>query len=331
MDRMLEYIRKLPDEIEEGLNFPIPDVSFDGIDSVVFTGMGGSAIAGDLVKTLLSEDGEIRFETVRDYHLPPYADEGTLVIAISYSGNTEETLSATHDALNRKTRLIAITSGGKLEELAISENFPLIKIPSGLPPRAALGWLFTPLLRIFVPLKGAKVYIDALKSLPSFLRKLREEMEDLDSLARDLADKFYLRIPVIYSSTRLSAVAMRWKTQINENSKAFAHTALLPELDHNEISGIKNPEERIEILWLVFLKDKEDEERVKLRMEYTAEILRDSVMGISFIEPVGENFLERIFYFIFLGDYVSFYLAQNYGEDSVAIPRIDELKRRLAE
>lgn len=328
--KMLEYIRKLPDEIEEGLNFPVPEVNFNKIDSIIFTGMGGSAIAGDLVKTILSKEGCIKFETVRDYTLPSYVDENTLVIAASYSGNTEETLSTAKDAIRRKSILVALTSGGKLEELAKREDIPLIKIPSGLPPRAALGWLFTPLLRLFEPLEVAMKQIESLKKLPEYLRELRDKMEDINSLARSLADKFYLRIPVIYSSSFLLPVATRWQTQINENSKAFAHIAPLPEMNHNEISGIKNPSERIEILWLVFLRDEDDNERIKIRMKHTANILRDYVMGITFVDSEGSNLLERIFYLIFLGDYISLYLAQNYGEDPVAIPRIDELKRRLS-
>ncbi len=331
MPDMLKLIRKLPDEIEEAFEFNIPKIDLSGIKNIIFGGMGGSAISGDLARLFLSSL-PIPMETVRDYELPSYVDSNSFVVVSSYSGNTEETISIYKNALSRGATILSITSGGKLAALSEENKTPLVKIPSGFPPRTALGYLFIPIIMALHE-NGIKVteLIEQLKALPNFLRKLQEEFESLDSLALELSEKFYLRIPVIYSSRRLYPVAMRWKTQINENAKAFVHIADLPELDHNEITGVDKPEDEVEQLWVVFLRDEDDHERIRLRMEFTADIIRDSVMGITFVDSRGSNPVERIFYLIYLGDYLSYFLSNNYQVDPIAIPRIDELKRRLAQ
>lgn len=327
MEKMLTLIRTLPSQIEEALKTELPKIP-DNIKRVFFSGMGGSAIAGDIVRSLLLDSG-VEVDVIRDYTLPPYVDRDSLLIAISYSGNTEETISVFEEAIKRKIPSVSISSGGKLKEISQDAGVPHIEVKGGLPPRTALGYLFTYSLRLLAPLEGVSTLIEYVRGLPEFLLSLQKELEDEESEARELADRFYLRIPVIYSSSRLFPVAFRWKTQINENAKAFVHVAVFPEMNHNEISGIKNPEEKVEMLWLVFLRDEEDHPRIKLRMKLTADILRDSVMGLTFVDSKGRNPIERIFHLIYLGDYVSYYLSKYYNEDPIAIPRIDILKERL--
>ena len=330
MSDMLELIRKLPDEIEEAFKFDIPVIDLSCVHHVIFGGMGGSAISGDLARIFLG-NFPLPMETVRDYELPAYVGKDSLVIVSSYSGNTEESISLYKEALERGSQVLSITSDGELARLSEENGTPIVKIPGGFPPRAALGYLFVPIIRIFDE-GGMKIpeLIGQLRKLPDYLRKLQGEFESLDSLPLELSEKFYLRFPVIYTSRRLRPVAMRWKTQINENAKAFAHIDELPELDHNEITGMEYPRERVEQLWVVFIDDEDDHPRTKLRMQYTADIIRSSVMGISFVASKGDNLVERVFYLLYLGDYISLYLAKNYQVDPIAIPRIDELKRRLA-
>ncbi len=326
---MLELIKKLPDEIEEALNFDLPD--FSGVDNVVFGGMGGSGISGDLVASYFFDYGK-PLVSVHDYQLPGFAGRGTLVIVTSYSGNTEEALSIYQDAREKGCHILAISSDGKLLEWAKSDGVPFVKIPEGFPPRTALGWLFVP---SFLTVAGIVTgddtpYRNELKRVAEYLRNLQKEFEDIDSVAHDLANKFYLRIPVIYSSPRFYPAVFRWKTQINENAKAFAHVAELPEMDHNEITGLIEPRDLVENLWVVFVEDQDDNDRVKLRIKETEDLIKDSVMGTTVLKTRGESLLARLFYTIYLGDYISYFLSINYNQDPIAIPRIDELKRRLS-
>ena len=326
---MLELIKKLPDEIEEALEFDLPE--FKGVKNIVFGGMGGSGISGDLVSAYFS-DAKIPMKSVHDYDIPHYVDKDSLVVVTSYSGNTEEALSIFEKAISKGARVMAISSDGKLETAAKGKGIPFIKIPSGFPPRTALGWLFVPSFLTVAAILGKDVedLKKQLRNVADFLRRLQPEFEDLDSLAHDLANKFYLRIPVVYSSSKFYPTVYRWKTQINENAKAFAHVAELPEMDHNEITGLINPKELVELLWVVFIMDRDDHERVKIRVKETEDLIKDSVMGTTVIEPEGETLLERMFYVIYLGDYISYFLSLNYNVDPVSIPRIDELKRRLS-
>lgn len=326
---MLELIRSLPDQIEQAQGYEIPYMKKP--KKIFICGMGGSAISGDIVKLIASKSATA-VEVVRDYALPAHATEEDLLIASSYSGNTEETVSAFLDGLSKKLQTFVISSGGKLIELARENKVPYVKIPEGYPPRTALGYLLTPLVKLFYNLglideETAKSYAQ----IPQLLRTLQPEMESEESLAIKLAAKYYMRIPVIYSSTRLYPVALRWKAQINENSKAFCHTMEFPEMNHNEINGIKNPMNRCENLWITFLVDPDDNPRIKLRFEITKELIESSVQGYSFVEPKGDDPVKRIFYLLYLGDYVSYFLAKYYNEDPIDIPRISELKRRLSQ
>ncbi len=326
MERMHQLIRAFPDQIEEALKFAIPDPWPEKPSAIVFTGMGGSAIAGALVGSLMA-DAPVPVVSHPTYGLPAFVDSRTWVFVTSYSGNTEEALSSFDEALERGARIFALSSDGQLEKKAQEHGVPFVKIPAGLPPRAALGYLFTPIYRF---LQQAGYLEEDLTPLPDFLRTLREELEFEDSLARDLANKFYLRLPVIYASLRFYPVAHRWNTQINENSKALAHTAAFPEMNHNEITGLIHPEDLVESVWAVFLHFPEDHPRIELRMKETADLISESVLGITHVYPWGETALEHLMSLLYLGDYVSLYLAQAYNQDPVAIPRIDELKRRLS-
>jgi glucose/mannose-6-phosphate isomerase len=328
MNDMLEFIRKMPDEIEESLSFEIPRINPEGVKRLLFLGMGGSAVSADLALACLDDLG-IPGEPVRGYEVPPYVDGSTLAFVTSYSGNTEETLSAFEEAVNAGATVVALTTGGKLGSRAEETGVPVIRIPAGLPPRAALGWLFPPILLVLGKCGLIRDRSGELRALANHLRALRTEFEGPESLPRELAEKFYLRFPLLYASSRLFPVANRWRTQINENAKAFAHVAELPEMNHNEIAGIKNPTSRLESCWAVFLTDPDDHRRVRLRVRETESLIRDSVMGTTFVESRGDTRLERTFHLLYLGDYVSLYLAQSYGEDPVKIERIDELKRRL--
>lgn len=331
MKKMIEYIREMPEHIENALASSEVKLNFKP-DKVVFSGMGGSAIAGDLISRILLEDRGVLSWVVRDYSVPGFVNENTLFVATSYSGNTEETLSAYEDAKSKKAKIVCITSGGELEKRAKKDGFPVIKVPQGYPPRAALGYLFTFSLKLLVD-NGilTRDLLEEMKTVINFLKDLRKEFESQENIARKIADKFYNRIPLIYTQSRFRPVAERWRAQINENAKSFAHSSELSEMNHNEIAGLLHPENLLKQFFAVYLDDGSLHERIKLRYILTDDLTRHSISGSLTVQAEGDSMLMRLFYLIYLGDYVSVYLADYYKEDAVKIERISELKRRLSQ
>ncbi len=323
---MIELIRQVPDQIEGSFRLEIPRIEAKR-GRIYICGMGGSAAAGDILRALAPETP---IEVLRDYHLPGFMCEDDAVVAVSYSGNTEETLSAYSQAIAKGAAMLAIASGGKLLEAAKNDGVPHIVIPGGLPPRCALGWLLSPLLLALARAGIIPASLEEdLKSAPDFLRDQLPTLEGPDSPALDLANKFYNRLPLVYASGRFYPVAFRWCAQVNENAKSIAHPAALPEMNHNEVSGIVNPKGFVGQAWAVFLRFPEDYARTSARADITAELIRDSVMGITHLRPKGDCTLHRVLWTLLFGDVVSYYLAIAYKEDPFAIPRIDVLKERL--
>lgn len=334
---MLETLAGLPEQCEAawrlGKEAELPDIA--GVPShVVIAGMGGSAIGGDLVRILAGKDARVPITVSREYQLPSFVDQKCLVFLISYSGNTEETLSSYDDAKKRGASRIAVTTGGKLAALAHADGVPVVEVPSGLPPRSAIGYLFLPVLVI---LQRVGVFSESIDvgELVTRLRELRSQLKptspSAENPAKQLASRFYGKIPVIYgASGTTEVVAVRWKGQFNENSKCLAYCNVFPELNHNEIVGYEAPEELLRSLELVFLREKSDHPRVQARMEITKKILRDRVSGVSEYWGEGDSFLTRLFSLIYLGDYTSVYLALLYGINPKPVAVIDYLKKELA-
>ena len=302
-------------------------------DKIVVAGLGGSAIGGDLLFSYLSGELRIPFHVVRDYELPAFVDKQTLFFAVSYSGDTEETLSAYDEAISRSARVIGITSGGNLRKLCQGNGNPVVLIPGGMPPRTALGYLFFPMLMSLEHLK----FVDKRPAEIEETLKLLKELSKIyssfpDNPAVTLAQKLYGRLPVVYGSARnTSAVACRWRTQINENSKTLVSHHVFPELDHNEIVGWEKLEQITENFRVIMLRDKGDHQRVGIRMDITKAIIGNVPAGIDEIWSQGKSPLARMFSLICLGDFVSFYLALLNGVDPTPVERIQILKSRLAE
>ncbi|MCX8082670.1 MAG: bifunctional phosphoglucose/phosphomannose isomerase [bacterium] len=341
MESMIENIKKLDkqdmfnklkgfaSQCKDGYSFVIPEMPFKSIEKVIFSGMGGSAIGGDIISTIASENSKIPTFVNRDYTLPLWAsDAKTLVVAISYSGNTEETLSVLKESIKRKTSIVCISSGGKIEEIVKEENIPFVKIPAGFPPRCALGYLFFSCYKIMeqigvVPSVENKIFTAMARWIEKFLP------ENKDNLAKHLAEKFYNRIPLLYSSNKFLPVITRWKTQIAENSKAFAFMNVFPEMNHNEIMSWRYPEWFIEKCLPVFIISKKEHPRVNLRFEITKEIIFKKQPQIINLIAEGESLLEELFYLIVLGDWISFYLAILNNENPTEIAEINLLKQKL--
>ncbi len=304
-----------------------------GIQSVVVCGLGGSAIGGDLLRSYLSSELRVPFVVNRHYTLPRFVGPSTLVIISSYSGNTEETNAAHREATRRKARILCISSNGTTERLARRSRTPFIKVPGGLPPRAALGYSFFPLLLALTDLGLVSNKRNEIKEMLALLDARMQAWTAPDpksNPALALALQLRNRLVVCYSSTeRFDAVNTRWRGQIAENAKALAFGHVLPEMNHNELVGWKVLENLMRDMQVVFLRDRDDHKRVQIRMEVTKTIIGRYTDNVTEVWSEGRGLLARIFSLVCLGDWVSYYLAILHGEDPTPVEVIDLLKREL--
>jgi glucose/mannose-6-phosphate isomerase len=334
---MHEFSDQLKQAEEIGRSLALDSSLAKGITKIVFSGLGGSAIGADFIRTYLTYDFPIPILVNRHYQLPAFVDEKTLLIVSSYSGDTEETLSALKDGLKRKARILGISSGGELEREAKKHSFPLIKIPGGYSPRAALGFSAIPLLIALSKLGFEKAYRpEELKEAQTLIQNLAETRYGLDvpyeqNDAKQLAQKCFQKYVLVYSGIDyFDVVALRWRGQIEENAKAIASHHVLPEMNHNELVGWKNPVSLLKESVVFFLRDQADHKRVRMRMDLTRTLIERVSGEVIEIESQGKGLLARIFSLIYLGDWVSFYLAVLYGVDPTPVEVIQYLKSELA-
>ncbi len=309
--------------------------NYDQIKNVVVAGMGGSAIGGDVVRALMSDKMKVPFFVSRHYQLPSWVNESTLVICSSYSGNTEETLSAFENAVNRSATILGITTGGKLEKLLNEQNLDCVKIPGGLQPRAALAFSFVPML--FVAQKIGLVDQDPTENLHltiDLLKKVRDQYqsETDDNPTFALANRIAQTIPVIYGETESTeVVAVRWKGQLAENSKMLSYCNFLPELNHNEIVGWENNPELMKHLSLIWLVDDSGHKRVKYRHQISQKIINSNPAMQHTVKVNGPDHFSRFLHLIHFGDWVSYWCAKVHGTDPTPVHKIDQLKRELSQ
>lgn len=291
---------------------------------IVVCGMGGSGISGQILKVLYPQ---IPIISNRDYSVPEYCIKNTLGILISYSGNTEETLSNYALLLKRNADMVIISSNGELLKKKCRLK---ITIPAGLPPRGALGYLFTPLPLLLYRFRFT--HHNPQKDLISLATFLKKQRDVIEKHAQQLSKKFTNKLPIIYAnSQQFLPVAIRWQCQLNENAKIMAHTNIIPEMNHNEIVGFGRPQSINKNLLLIFLNDPKAHPRNKIRVDIVKEIIKKKGTNVIHIEPKGTNHLQRIFWTIMLGDFISYYCATREGIDPMPVKRIDYLKKRLSE
>jgi len=337
-DNMLNLLITFPMQCEEALEIArsvvIPSKYKRKYKNVVFMGLGGSAIGADLIRSYVVDECKIPITVVRDYVVPAFVGEGSLVIAGSYSGNTEETLSMYEMAKKEKADVVVISSGGKISEKALSNKDLVISIPGGFPPRCALGYSFIPPLVLLSKLKIIKNKMSEIEDAISDLRKLgRYELNSEKSInqAKKIALMVYGKFPVIYAANwHMDVVAVRWRGQLAENSKSLASHHVYPEMNHNEIVGWCQPKDIIKGFIILNLRDKDEHKRVKTRIKVTASILKKAKFQVVDIESHGTNLLSRMLSLIHIGDFVSLYLAVLYGINPTPVERISYLKSELA-
>ena len=338
-ENMLALLYNFPQQCRDaykiGEDFRINSSHFRGIKNIVFAGLGGSAIGADLIRSYIRGEIGVPVEVVRTYTIPNYIDNGTLAFICSYSGNTEETLSA-YGLLKKKTRkMIALASGGELIRLAKKDGIPHIVIPAGMPPRCALGFASIPHLVALSKLGLIKDKKSDIMAAADFLERLRGELscevKTRHNLAKALANRLRGKFVVIYgASEHTDAAALRWRGQFAENSKVLASSHIFPEMNHNEIVGWQNPQSALKNFVVIILRDRGDHPRIQRRMDITKGILKKVAADVIEVESRGGNLLARIFSLIYIGDYASVYLAFLNETDPTPVDRVTYLKKELA-
>lgn len=336
--RMLDQIDSLPAQLQQawdlGQSLPLPD--WRGLDRVIIAGMGGSAIGGDLLAAYLQPNCPVPIYIHRDYHLPAWAQSATtLVIASSHSGNTEETLSAYETALQRDCRLLAVTTGGQLAKMAGQAGLPTWKFQHRGQPRAAVGFSFGLLLAALTRLDLAP---DPAKDLQAAIRamldqqpSLRASVPAVNNPAKRLAGQMIGRWVSVMASGILAPVARRWKSQINELAKTWAQFETLPEVDHNTLAGVLNPDALLGKAFVLFLHSSTATPRERQRSKLTQKTMLLEGLNTDFVSAQGDTPLANQWTCLHYGDYVAFYLAMAYGVDPSPIPAIENFKKEMEE
>ena len=300
---------------------------------VVVCGMGGSAIGGDLARAFLGDRLRAPLLVCRDYRAPAWARDGALVVVSSYSGNTGETLSAFASLSGGDSRFVAVSSGGRLEELCREGDVPLCRIPGGMPPRAAIGYSLLATLHLLRATGVASFaddeYEEALRAVEARVQECA--IEAPGNIAMEIAQAVHGKLPLVYAGPGLlEAIARRWAGQINENAKSLAHIALYPELNHNEIVGWHAPEALVRDAVVLSLEDDDDHEMTRRQTEVGLSIVSGVARRVIRMRAGTGGRLARMLSLLVLGDFVSVYLAYLNGVDPTPVEKIDYLKRQLA-
>ncbi len=321
---MLDAVRALPEHLRDALwRIETARAATMEAPAAFVCGMGGSAIGGDLAAAALGDRLSKPMLTARGYELPSWAPPGSAVLCSSYSGNTEETLAcyAAAEAVGAQ-RLVA-TTGGELAEAARRDGVPVIGLPAGLQPRAAVGYMFCVAAELAaLALAGPRIHteIDAAAS------HLGASFEAAESRARELADRIGGAIPVIHGSDLTASAAYRWKCQINENAKMPAYSSVLPEADHNEIEGWSGSDGRFAA---IFLTDRDQHPRERKRFELTAKAISPYTAAVIDVETEGESRTERVLHTVMLGDLLAIELANARGADPLEVEVLEGFKREM--
>ncbi len=334
---MLARIRELPLQCQQSwaaVNTMKLPAAYASVANVAVLGMGGSAIGGDLARSLVADSCRVPITVLRDYDLPAWVSKDTLVIASSYSGNTEETLSAFAQAVDRGSHLVAVTTGGRLQAAAKAAGAPVFPVTYVSQPRAALGWSLVPILGLLQAAGLAPDQSAAVAEAVGVMERLQTEIDAVAPMARNaakqLAQRLHGKIPVVYGAGLLSEVARRWKGQFNENAKNWAFYEVLPELNHNAVLGYEFPADLAARLTVIILSAPGDHPRNRVRQTVTAELLRRAGVAVEEVSARGASPLAQVLSAIHFGDYVSYYLALLNEVDPSHVNAINYLKDVLS-
>ncbi len=318
----LGFLKTFPEQCRNALDLGKKLEITDGrrISSIIVSGMGGSGIGGHVLRNLLKNELGVPIDVYHSYSLPKYANENTLVFAVSYSGNTEETIACMEEAQKRNCLVIALASGGKIKGAGKYE----IALPRDAPqPRMAVPFLTLPMLPVLERLGLIK---NQEKNCNEMLSLLEESRQEIEEIAKEAALKLHNKFPIIYAGDEMDSVAYRWVCELNENSKTLAHFQAIPEMNHNEINSEIFPENTA----FVFLRSGDEEAKIAKRFDIAKDILGEHGEIIE-IHAKGTSLLARMYYVIFIDELASCYLALLNGRNPEPVPKIAYLKKRLAE
>jgi glucose/mannose-6-phosphate isomerase len=325
---MKDLIAAFPGQLEEALRIG-QSYSFiigpEAPANVVLTGLGGSGIGGSIVQNYVFDKLKVPFVVNKDYFLPAFVNAESLVIVCSYSGNTEETLAAMKMAMKAKARIVCITSGGEIDAIATKKGIDCILIPGGMPPRACVGYSLVQVLFVLKHLKLLRTKFE--KEIEGAIELIKKDRKAIEKKAMTIAQKLNGRTPIIYSAQDYEGLAIRVRQQLNENAKMLAWHGAIPEMNHNELVGWRDKDDTRAVL---LLRNEDDYERVQTRMEINKKVIRKYTPNIIEVYSKGENYWERLFYFIHLTDWLSVHLADLHGVDAGEVKVIDHLKGALA-
>jgi glucose/mannose-6-phosphate isomerase len=304
--------------------------------NIIIAGMGGSAIGGDLLKDWLRNELQVPIEVCRNYHLPAYAGKETLVLAVSYSGNTEETLSAYLEAVHKQCMTVAFTSGGLLQKFSQELGVPFLRLPSGYPPRGAIAYLLFPLMASLKRFKLIHTDEEEIKEAVAVVTDVSGEVKPSTPTALNPSKRLAIglkgSIPFVCGFDFYESVATRMKTQFNENSKVPAKTEHFSELNHNETVGWTGSTDLPRNFSIVLIRDEQEPIEIRTRVDFTRSLVLDrSAERVLEVRARGKGRLARMLSVMYVGDFASIYLAILYGVDPTPVLIVDELKRKLEE
>jgi len=316
----LEFLKTFPQQCREALELgKALDIKKDReIKNVVSVGMGGSGIGGRIIKNLMKNELKVPFDCYNTYTLPAYIDENSLVIIVSYSGNTEEPLNCISQAKEKNCLLVSLCTGGKLKGQIENEIIFPAKAPE---PRMAVPFLSLPVLPV---LEKLGLLGDMKENYSEMLSLLENSVEEIDEIAQKLAIDLHDTYPIVYASDEMDSVAYRWVCELNETPKMFGHWQAIPEMNHNEINADTGPNN----MTFIFLRSKNENERVSKRFEITKDFFKDFGKQIE-IWAKGDSLLARMYYHIFIDELTTVYLALLNDKDPSPVPIIDILKEKL--
>jgi glucose/mannose-6-phosphate isomerase len=322
---LYSVLKNFPQQLTEALKIARDARVSGSFDNIVICGVGGSALAGDLFETYF-EKLRIPVHINRNYQLPKEAGSNSLVVVITFSGNTEEPISAFREALDKGMSMVGIASGGQLERLCKKNGIPIVILPKGpknFQPRHALGYAFASLVKVLSNSRIIPSKDEEITNTADILSGL-----DLQKDSQAFAKRLYKKIPVVYSSERWEKVARIWKIKFNESSKVMAFFNWFPELNHNEMIG--HTEASVQgNFHTIIIRDKEDLPRIKKRMELTADLLQSRGEEVTLVDTMDTDMLTKIFATILYGDWIAYWLAMLYKIDPTPVDLVEEFKKKL--
>ncbi|MDR0778330.1 MAG: bifunctional phosphoglucose/phosphomannose isomerase [Methanomassiliicoccaceae archaeon] len=326
--KMVQEVDRFVDFIEKAAKSKLKDIS--GFNRMCICGMGGSALSGDIIVDATLTSWEVPVQVIRATNIPNWFDKDTLVVASSYSGNTKETLMMYDQAQAKGCQVVVITSGGELKEKCLRDGNKIMEVPTNMQPRSTAGHMIGYLANIVESSGGPRLKKEIMKLMPA-LRKFRGSiwMRNKGSLAKQIAGNIHGTVPAIYSTGLLSAAAVRWKNQINENSKMIAFNGVIPEMNHNEIVGWSECVQRSKVK-PVFLCEHETTDTERSMLDESIDIMTSAGLDPEIVTIWGSTVLERSLKAVMLGDYVSLFLAEMNNVDPMSVAPIVKFKQRLA-